>query len=58
MATEHVGERHQVKLGKLQAPLRVAITGRTVGPPLFEPLELLGKNEVLRRIHSAIARAS
>lgn len=57
-ATERVGEKHQVKLGKLQAPLRVAITGRTVGPPLFEPIELLGKNEVLRRIHSAIARAS
>ena len=58
VATERVGEKHQVKLGKLQAPLRVAITGRTVGPPLFEPLELLGKNEVLRRIHAAIARAS
>jgi len=57
-ATERVGEKHQVKLGKLQAPLRVAITGRTVGPPLFEPIELLGREETLRRIHSAITRAS
>jgi glutamyl-tRNA synthetase len=57
-ATERVGERHQVKLGKLQAPLRVAITGRTVGPPLFEPIELLGRKETLRRIESAINRAS
>jgi glutamyl-tRNA synthetase len=57
-ATERVGEKHQVKLGKLQAPLRVAVTGRTVGPPLFEPIELLGKGEVLRRIQSAIDRAS
>ena len=57
-ATERVGERHQVKLGKLQAPLRVAITGRQVGPPLFEPIELLGRQEVLRRIQSAITRAS
>jgi len=57
-ATERVGEKHQVKLGKLQAPLRVAITGRTVGPPLFEPIELLGRDETLRRIHSAINRAS
>ena len=57
-ATERVGEKHQVKLGKLQAPLRVAITGRTVGPPLFEPIELLGREESLRRIQSAITRAS
>jgi len=57
-ATERVGEQHQVKLGKLQAPLRVAITGRQVGPPLFEPIELLGRKEALRRIESAITRAS
>ena len=57
-ATERVGEKYQVKLGKLQAPLRVAITGRTVGPPLFEPIELLGREETLRRIHLAITRAS
>ena len=57
-ATERVGEKHQVKLGKLQAPLRVAITGRQVGPPLFEPIELLGREETLRRIRSAITRAS
>ena len=57
-ATERVGEKHQVKLGKLQAPLRVAITGRQVGPPLFEPIELLGREEVLRRIQSAVTRAS
>ena len=30
------------KLGKAQAPIRVAVTGRTVGPPLFESLEVLG----------------
>jgi glutamyl-tRNA synthetase len=53
-----VGERHGIKLGKMQAPLRVAVTGRTVGPPLFEPIELLGRDETLRRIRSAISRAS
>jgi glutamyl-tRNA synthetase len=58
VATERVGEKHQVKLGKLQAPLRVAITGRTVGPPLFEPIELLGREETIRRIELAIRRAS
>ena len=57
VAVEAVGERHGIKLGKMQAPLRVAITGRTVGPPLFEPIELLGRDETLRRIRSAISRA-
>jgi len=56
-AVEAVGERHGIKLGKLQAPLRVAVTGRSVGPPLFEPIELLGRDETLRRIRSALARA-
>ena len=56
-AVEAVGERHGIKLGKLQAPLRVAVTGRSVGPPLFEPIELLGRDATLRRIRSALARA-
>ena len=43
---EAVGERHGMKKGKAQAPIRVAITGRTVGPPLFEALEVLGREEV------------
>lgn len=34
--------------------LRVAITGKTVGPPLLESLELLGKEETLRRLTSII----
>ena len=53
---EAVGSRHDVKLGKLQGPLRVAVTGRSVGPPLFEPIELLGRDETLRRINSALHR--
>lgn len=47
---EAVGERHGLKKGKAQAPIRVAITGRTVGPPLFEALEVLGREEVIRRL--------
>jgi glutamyl-tRNA synthetase len=47
---EAVGERHGLKKGKAQAPIRVAITGRTVGPPLFEALEVLGREEVVRRL--------
>ncbi|MEN9506920.1 MAG: glutamyl-tRNA synthetase [Actinomycetota bacterium] len=47
---ERVAERYGLKLGKAQAPVRVAVTGRMVGPPLFEALELLGREEVLRRL--------
>jgi glutamyl-tRNA synthetase len=57
-AVEEVGARHDVKLGKLQGPLRIAITGRPVGPPLFEPIELLGRQESLRRIRAALVRAT
>ena len=49
-ALEAVGDQHGLKKGKAQAPIRVAITGRTVGPPLFEALEVLGRDEVLRRL--------
>jgi glutamyl-tRNA synthetase len=54
---EAVGTSLDVKLGKLQAPLRVATTGRSVGPPLFESLEVLGREETLRRIDAALTRA-
>jgi glutamyl-tRNA synthetase len=51
---ESVGEGHGVKLGKAQAPIRVAVTGRSVGPPLFESIELLGRDETIRRVHSLL----
>ena len=50
---EAVGEQHGLKKGKAQAPIRVAVTGRTVGPPLFEAMEVLGRDEVLRRLTKA-----
>jgi glutamyl-tRNA synthetase len=56
-ATIAIGERSGRKLAKAQAPIRVAVTGRTVGPPLFESLEVLGRAEVLRRLHAALERA-
>ncbi|MFF2353856.1 glutamate--tRNA ligase [Kitasatospora sp. NPDC058115] len=36
-------------------PLRVAVTGRRVSPPLFESMELLGRPETLRRLNAALA---
>lgn len=52
-ALEQVGERHGLKLGKVQAPVRVAVTGRTVGLPLFESLVVLGKERALPRLRRA-----
>jgi glutamyl-tRNA synthetase len=54
---EEVMTRHGLKLGKAQAPVRVAVTGRSVGPPLFESLEVLGRDETLRRLYAARERA-
>lgn len=45
-----------LKLGKAQAPVRVAVTGRTIGPPLFEALEVMGSVEALRRMRCALQR--
>jgi glutamyl-tRNA synthetase len=50
------GEAHGLKLGKAQAPVRVAVTGRTVGLPLFESLEVLGRERTLARIDAALAK--
>ncbi|MET7510178.1 glutamate--tRNA ligase [Streptomyces albidoflavus] len=50
------GEAHGLKLGKAQAPVRVAVTGRTVGLPLFESLQILGKDASLARIDAALAK--
>jgi glutamyl-tRNA synthetase len=51
-----VGEGRGLKLAKAQAPVRVAVTGRSVGPPLFESLEQLGRDRTLARLRAAMAR--
>ena len=53
---EKIGELNGLKLGKAQAPIRVAVTGRTVGPPLFESLVVLGRLRTLERLRGARAR--
>jgi glutamyl-tRNA synthetase len=55
---ETVMDRYEIKLGKAQAPVRVAVTGRAVGPPLFESLEVLGRDETLRRLTAAAQRVA
>ncbi|RZU77433.1 glutamyl-tRNA synthetase [Micromonospora kangleipakensis] len=53
---EAVGAERGLKLGKAQAPVRVAVTGRTVGLPLFESLEVLGRERALTRLRAARIR--
>jgi len=55
-ATTAVGEEVGRKLGKAQAPIRVAVTGRRVGPPLFEALVELGPETTLARLGTALDR--
>jgi len=48
-------EKEGLKLGDLLMPLRVAITGTRVSPPLFGSLRLLGSNKAIERVERALA---
>jgi glutamyl-tRNA synthetase len=50
-----LGEKLAVKLGDLLMPLRVALTGSKVSPPLIGSLRILGAKSVIARIDAAIA---
>lgn len=52
-ALEDIGTARGLKLGKTQAPVRVAITGRRVGLPLFESMHVLGRERTLDRLKAA-----
>ncbi|HID05941.1 MAG TPA: glutamate--tRNA ligase, partial [Armatimonadetes bacterium] len=43
-----------ISAGRVIHPVRVAITGRTVGPGLFELMEVLGKERCIKRLHRCI----
>ena len=49
-----LSESAGVGMGKVAQPIRVAVTGSTVSPPIGETLELLGKDEALARIDAAL----
>jgi len=46
-------EAHDIKLAKIAQPVRVALTGRTASPGLFEIMNILGKEHVLARLRKA-----
>lgn len=47
-------EKFEIKLGKIAQPVRVALTGTTVSPGIFEIMTVLGKERVLARLEKAI----
>jgi glutamyl-tRNA synthetase len=48
----------ELKPRKAFGPIRVAVTGATISPPLFESLELLGRDRSLRRLRAGRQRAA
>ncbi len=55
-ALRGLAERLELKPRKAFGPLRLAITGSTISPGLFESIELLGREETLERLKTAAAR--
>jgi glutamyl-tRNA synthetase len=43
-------DQHGLKLGKIAQPIRAALTGTTVSPPVFDVMAALGRDEVLARL--------
>ncbi len=54
-AVVETAESHELKLGKLAQPLRVAVTGGTVSPPIDQTVYLIGRERSLARLNRAIA---
>jgi glutamyl-tRNA synthetase len=57
-ALRALAERLELSPRKAFEPIRIAVTGSKISPGLFESLELLGKDETLRRLSVAAGRAA
>ena len=55
-ATRALAAEQGVKFGELVAPVRIALTGRTVSPGLFEVMGLLGRERTVARLGAAAAQ--
>ena len=49
-----IAEEHGLSLGKAIHPTRLALTGRTVSPGLFDVMVLLGREKTLERMEKAV----
>ena len=47
-------EKKGFKMGQVAQPVRVALTGRTVSPGIFEVIDILGKEKTLHRLRDTI----
>ena len=70
LATEHIedfvdaradgaagdGDAHRLRLGTLAQPVRVAVTGGTVSPGIYEVLDVLGRERTLARLEAVSTR--
>jgi len=50
-------EEEGMKMGQLAQPVRVALTGRTASPGLFDVMEILGRERTLSRLRQSLTRA-
>lgn len=55
-AVHEFAESHGVGMGKIVHPLRVALTGKSVGIGLFETISLLGPERTIQRLKQAVSR--
>jgi len=51
-------ERHGMKIGQVMQALRLAVTGAEAGPDLMQIIEIIGRDETIDRIETAIAKLS
>ena len=54
-AFQSVLEKHELKMGKLAQPVRVALTGGTASPGIYDVMELLGQEKTCERLTKAVA---
>ena len=52
----NLAEERQVGLGKVAQPLRVAICGNTISPPIFDAVDMLGMDSTLKRIQVTLEK--
>lgn len=55
-AIKETADHLALKLGKLAQPLRVAMTGNTISPPIDSTLELIGRTRVLKRLERILPK--
>jgi len=51
---EGLSQKYNTKLNNIIQPIRVALSGKTVTPGIFEVMGVLGKEQVLKRVKKAI----